>query len=192
MEEAGNGFQSSRVSIIHSVQFHSNPSSVVGSYRFGLVHTTPKSKYALLLVTQREQLPSCTAFEEKELRYENLSQAKSDISLSPYDEKVVQRVEYDGKAWKLGVRSGMVVLKLDGWDGSDATDLDDASDGVKVVVRGNERTWQVAMLQCNVMSALRIATALAGPNQHHPVFWQKQISGNPDGESRLVRHERRF
>lgn len=151
-----------------------------GCYRFGLVHTTPKSKYALLLVTQRGELPSCTAFEEKELHYERRSHAICDISLSQSgDFSKVQWVHPDGKAWSHGVREGMEVLKQEGWDDGDDGD----GDAVTLVVKGHARRWRLALLQCNVMSALRIASALAEPNQHHPVFWQKQISGNPDRES---------
>ena len=151
-----------------------------GCYRFGLVHTTPKSKYALLLVTQRGELPSCTAFEEKELHYERRSHAICDISLSQSgDFSKVQWVHPDGKAWSHGVREGMEVLKQEGWDDGDDGD----GDAVTLVVKGHARRWRLALLQCNVMSALRIASALAEPTQHHPVFWQKQISGNPDRES---------
>ena len=159
---------------IRRIRSATNHVMFAGCYRFGLVHTTPKSKYALLLVTQRGELPSCTAFEEKELHYERRSHAICDISLSQFGDKV-QWVHPDGKAWGLGVREGMEVMKLEGWD--------DDGDAVTLVVKGHARRWRLALLQCNVMSALRIASALAEPNQHHPVFWQKQISGNPDRES---------
>lgn len=157
-----------------------------GCYRFGLVHTTPKSKYPLLLVTQREELPSCTAYEETELHYGDIWKAMEDLRLCHHEDILkVESVTRNGMAWSLGVREGMTATKADGWDRADSLDGGD-EDGVTIVIRGHQRFWRLTMLQSNVMSAIRIATAFSEPENHLPVFWQKQISGNPDGESSLV------
>eukprot|EP00438_Fugacium_kawagutii_P006699 Skav219111 [mRNA] locus=scaffold1574:326424:353022:+ [translate_table: standard] len=155
----------------------------MGCYRFGLVHTTPKSKYPLLLVTQRTELPSCSAYEETELHYGDVWKAMEDLRLCHHGEVLkVEFVTPNGMAWNLGVREGMTATKADGWDRADSLDGGD-EDGVTIVIRGNQRFWRLTMLQSNVMSAIRIATALSEPENHLPVFWQKQISGNPDGSA---------
>eukprot|EP00931_Biecheleriopsis_adriatica_P005219 TRINITY_DN10674_c0_g2_i1.p1 TRINITY_DN10674_c0_g2~~TRINITY_DN10674_c0_g2_i1.p1 ORF type:complete len:2583 (+),score=543.74 TRINITY_DN10674_c0_g2_i1:16-7764(+) len=46
-----------------------------------------------------------------------------------------------------------------------------------------KRRWRLAQLSCNALTTLRIADALANPQLHHPVFWQQQVSGCPDGSS---------
>ena len=159
-------------------------SCCAGCYRFGLLHTTPKSKHALLLITQRCGLPSCTAYHEISLTYDDVEGAAADLTLSPCGEDFkIDFVTEGGMAREHQVRQGMKVSYLDGWDGTDDMQTDQADEGVTVVVQGHERLWRLAMLQCNVMSTLRIASALAQPDQHHPVFWQKEISGSPDAES---------
>lgn len=138
-----------------------------GCYRFGLVHTTPKSKHAIVLISHRGQLAPVTPTEEFELEYETLEVAGNDLFLDKRDgERRVLFVKPGGMAWNKGVREGMLVLSELGWDG------DPDKGPVTVTLEGKRRFWQMAFLQCNVMSTLRIADALARPSSHNPVFWQ--------------------
>ncbi|CAJ1354649.1 unnamed protein product [Effrenium voratum] len=83
-----------------------------GCCRFGMIHTTPKSKHALVLVSQRKDLPKVTEREERRVRYQNARDRRADVE--------VQKAQ------------------------------------------------------------LRVAQAMADPEGHQPIFWQREISGQPD------------
>ena len=160
------------------------PSRAAGCYRLGLLHTTPKSKHAVVLISQDKRLPPCDATDMFEVLYAGgCEEASADIQLikSPSLEGVwrIGHVRRDGRAWKLGIRSGNLVRAVEGWDGEPV--MQDASaTGVRLLVEGKPKKWRLAMLSCHALTSIRIGAALANPGGHHPIFWQREISGRRD------------
>ncbi|CAE7815937.1 unnamed protein product [Symbiodinium microadriaticum] len=157
-----------------------------GCYRLGLLHTTPKSKHALVLISQDKHLPPCEANDVFKVEYPGgCAEAKADIELieSPSLEGVwlIGDVTHGGKAWQVGIRSGQLVREAEGWD-SDPLSQEASAAGVRLVVEGKPRKWRLAVLSCNALTSIRVGTALANPAGHHPIFWQREISGQPEND----------
>ena len=53
-----------------------------GCHRLGLLHTTPKSKHAVVLISQEKSLPRCDANEVSEVLYPSCEEARADIKLT--------------------------------------------------------------------------------------------------------------
>ena len=62
--------------------------------------------------------------------------------------------------------------EVEGWD--------DEGTPVRLLVEGKPRQWKLALLGCNALTSIRIGAALANAAGHHPIFWQKEISGRED------------
>ena len=157
---------------------------LAGCYRLGLLHTTPKSKHALVLISQDKHLPPCEANDVFKVEYPGgCAEAKADVELikSPSLEGVwlIGDITHGGKAWQVGIRSGQLVREVEGWDG-DPLSQEALATGVRLVVEGKPRKWRLAVLSCNALTSIRIGTALANPSGHHPIFWQREISGQPE------------
>ncbi|CAE7563472.1 MTR4, partial [Symbiodinium sp. CCMP2456] len=155
-----------------------------GCYRLGLLHTTPKSKHALVLISQDKHLPPCEANDVFKVEYPGgCAEARADVELvrSPSLEGVwlIGHVTRPGKAWQAGIRSGQLIREVEGWD-SDPLSQESLATGVRLVVEGKPRKWRLVVLSCNALTSIRIGTALANPAGHHPIFWQREISGQPE------------
>ena len=150
------------------------------------MHTTPKSKHAIVLISQDRSLPPCDANEVFEVLYPGgCEEASADVQLaeSPSLEGVwmVRDVTMEGPAWRTGIRPGCLVRGVEGWDG-DPVQQEALESGVRLVVEGRPRKWRLVVLSCNALTSIRIGGALANAASHHPIFWQRQISGRPECE----------
>ncbi|CAJ1445443.1 unnamed protein product, partial [Effrenium voratum] len=161
-----------------------------GCCRFGMIHTTPKSKHALVLVSQRKDLPKVTEREERRVRYQNARDRRADVEVQkgPDGRSTAVRVQQDGAAWRQGLRVGMACkVRRKAKDEEGESDSEEeaqlqAPDAAAsaVIFEGKLRLWRLAKLEANVMAQLRVAQAMADPEGHQPIFWQREISGQPD------------
>ncbi|CAE8584887.1 unnamed protein product [Polarella glacialis] len=176
--------------------------------RLCMVHSTPKAGLAIVIFGRRpgQEQPLAGA-ELLEVVYNDPEEASKDVTLMEIGSLwKASRVREDGRAWQLGVRVEMFLSEHpEGWDGTPPPAaiaegghdwLGDREtweqrqptqqrpgDRVRLVFEGAGKQWRFAKLDCNACTAIRVAQALSTPELHHPVFWQREISGCPDGES---------
>ncbi|CAE8604534.1 unnamed protein product, partial [Polarella glacialis] len=176
--------------------------------RLCMVHSTPKAGLAIVIFGRRpgQEQPLAGA-ELLEVVYNDPEEASKDVTLMEIGSLwKASRVREDGRAWQLGVRVEMFLSEHpEGWDGTPPPAaiaegghdwLGDREtweqrqptqqrpgDRVRLVFEGAGKQWRFAKLDCNACTAIRVAQALSTPELHHPVFWQREISGCPDVES---------